>query len=143
MADPWAQMAAAAGGPGHLRVSHADREQVIDLLKVAFVQGRLAKNEFDARVGQAFASRTYAELATVTAGIPAASAAAQPLRTPARARARPSMNKAVTAGGCVIIAANVGMLGAFMTGSGALILVVALLIAVMVAVAVAALIVSS
>jgi hypothetical protein len=41
------------------------------VLKAAFVQGRLAKDEFDARVGQTFASRTYAELAVITADIPA------------------------------------------------------------------------
>jgi len=54
----------AAVGRGHLRASHADREQVIGTLKVAFVQGMLAKDEFDLRVGQAFAARTYAELAS-------------------------------------------------------------------------------
>ena len=41
------------------------------MLKSAFVQGRLTKGEFDLRVGQAFAARTYAELADVTADIPA------------------------------------------------------------------------
>jgi hypothetical protein len=50
--------------------SHADRDQVIDLLKTAFVQGRLAKDEFDLRVGQVLASRTYADLGAVTADIP-------------------------------------------------------------------------
>ena len=60
----------AAAGCGHLRASHADREQAIEWLKTAFVQGRPAKDEFDTRVGQAFASRTYAELATVTADRP-------------------------------------------------------------------------
>jgi hypothetical protein len=55
---------------GHLRASHVDREQVISALKTAFVQGRLAKDEFDARVGQALASRTRAELAVITADIP-------------------------------------------------------------------------
>jgi Domain of unknown function (DUF1707) len=62
-----------ASGPaslGHLRASHADREQVIDVLETAFVQGRLTKGEFDARVGHAFASRTYADLAVVTADLP-------------------------------------------------------------------------
>ena len=54
-----------------VRASHADREQVIDALKAAFVQGRLTEDEFDARAGQAFASQTYAELAAVTADIPA------------------------------------------------------------------------
>jgi hypothetical protein len=81
-------VAAAVVGLGHLRVSHADREQVIDTLKVAFVQGRLAKDECDARIGQTFTSRTYAELAEVTAGIPAGLAGAQPLRKPARTRAK-------------------------------------------------------
>ena len=60
-----------AGGRGYLRASHADREQVIDVLKAAFVQERLAKDEFDLRVGQAFASRTIAELAALTVDIPA------------------------------------------------------------------------
>src|SRR5215469_11014560 len=61
----------APAGRGRLRASHADREQAIELLKAAFVQDRLDKDEFDARVGQAFVSRTYAELAAVTADIPA------------------------------------------------------------------------
>jgi DNA-binding beta-propeller fold protein YncE len=63
----------AAGGPGrgHLRASHADRERVIAALKAAFIQGRLAKDEFDSRVGRALGSRTYAELAALTADIPA------------------------------------------------------------------------
>ena len=59
-----------AGALGQLRTSHADREQAIDVLKAAFVQGRLTKDEFDLRVGQVFASRTYAALDALTAGIP-------------------------------------------------------------------------
>jgi Domain of unknown function (DUF1707) len=73
-----------AAGRGHLRASHADREQVIGTLKAAFVRGMLAKDEFDLRVGQTFAARTYGELAAVTADLPAGLAAAQP---PQRARA--------------------------------------------------------
>jgi hypothetical protein len=46
---------------GHLRASHADREQVIGILKAAFVQGRLTEDELDARVDQVYASRAYAE----------------------------------------------------------------------------------
>jgi len=61
-----------------MRASHADREQVIETLKAAFVQGRLDRDEFDLRVGQTFASRTYAELAALTADIPARLAAARP-----------------------------------------------------------------
>ncbi len=54
-----------------LRASHADREQVIDVLKAAFVQGRLAKDEFDRRVGRVLASRTYADLNGLIADMPA------------------------------------------------------------------------
>ena len=81
---PGDELAAAAAGHGYLRVSHADREQVIGTLKAAFVHGMLAKDEFDLRVSQAFASRTYAELAAVAAGLPAEPTAAQPPK-PARA----------------------------------------------------------
>ncbi len=73
---------AAAAGRSHLRASHADREQAIDALKAAFVQGRLTKDEFDARVDQTFAARTHAELATVTADIPAGLAPRKPPRRP-------------------------------------------------------------
>src|SRR5580700_7080354 len=62
---------------GRFRASDADREQVIDTLKVAFVQGRLTRDELDARAGQTFASRTYAELAAVTVDIPARPPAAR------------------------------------------------------------------
>ena len=78
MAGPGDEIAAGAGGRGHLRASHADREQVIGTLKAAFVQGRLDKDEFDLRVGQAFVARTYAQLAAVTAGIPAGLTTAKP-----------------------------------------------------------------
>jgi hypothetical protein len=67
-----------AAGRGHLRASHADREQVIGVLKAAFVQGMLTKDELDLRAGQALASRTYADLAALTADLPAGAASAQP-----------------------------------------------------------------
>ena len=59
-----------AAGHGHLRVAHADREQVIGVLNAAFVQGMLGKEEFDLRIGQAFASRTWTELDALTADCP-------------------------------------------------------------------------
>jgi hypothetical protein len=95
MAEPGDEIAAGAGGRGHLRASHADREQVIGTLKAAFVQGMLAKDEFDLRVGQTLASRTYAELTAVTADLPAGLTAAQPPRTPARATARKPVDNTV------------------------------------------------
>jgi len=65
------------------------------VLKAAFVQGRLAKDELHARVDQTFASRTYAGLAAITADLPAGLAAInadlpaplarpEPVRRPAR-----------------------------------------------------------
>jgi Domain of unknown function (DUF1707) len=82
---PGDETPAGAGDRGHLRASHADREQAIGTLQAAFVQGMLTKDELDARVGQAFASRTCAELATLTADLPAGLTAALP-PTPARAK---------------------------------------------------------
>jgi hypothetical protein len=79
MAGPGDEITAAEGRDrGDLRASHADPGQATEQLKVAFVQGRLDKDEFDARVGQALTARTYAELAAVTAGLPTALTAAQP-----------------------------------------------------------------
>ena len=89
----------------HLRASDADREQVLESLKTAFVQGRLTIDELDARAGQALVSRTYGELAVLTAdipsgldrtmprppagpaGVPAAEPVPATLRTPASAKA--------------------------------------------------------
>jgi hypothetical protein len=84
MAGPGNEKAAALVGCGQLRASHADREQMIDTLKAAFVQGRLTKDEFGERIGQALTSRTYADLAAVTAGIPAGLPGAQLPRRPPR-----------------------------------------------------------
>jgi hypothetical protein len=55
---------------------HPDHEQVIEALKAAFAEGRLGKDEFDQRVGQALAA--YAELDELTADIPAARPTAPP-----------------------------------------------------------------
>ena len=139
--EPGAQAASAS-----LRASRADRERVIDLLKAAFVAGRLARDEFDARIGQVRASRTYAELAAATADIPAdipaALLEAPPPRPPARTRGRVSMNTAVTAGAGVILAANVAMLAALFIGSPVAVVLVAALTVIGVSVTIAAMIVS-
>ena len=46
--DAGDKRAAVSADRGLLRASHADRERVIDTLKIAFVQGRFTKDEFDA-----------------------------------------------------------------------------------------------
>jgi hypothetical protein len=93
-------MGTPAAGDGHLRASHADRERVVDVLKAAFVQDQLTQDELDARVGQALAARTYADLAALTADLPAG-----PDRAPAPAPAQPrnrAAKRAVKAGAGVI-----------------------------------------
>ena len=86
MAGPGDEMTPAESqSRGGLRASYADREQVIGILKAAFVQGRLTEDELGGRVDRAYASRTCAELAEVTADIPAELAGAQPPRNPWRA----------------------------------------------------------
>jgi uncharacterized protein DUF1707 len=83
----------AAKSRGRMRASDADREQMVDTLKAAFVQGRLTKDDFDARIGRTLASRTYAELATITADIPARPAVDRlPQRPPGRPPQRQMSN---------------------------------------------------
>ena len=78
MAEFSDERAAGAGDRNLLRASDADREQVIAVLKAAFVAGRLTKDEFDLRLTQAFASRTYVDLAVLTADIATTVATSQP-----------------------------------------------------------------
>ena len=111
---------------GHLRASHADRERVIGTLKAAFVQGRLTKDELDLRIGQTFASRTYAELTRLTVDIPVALIAASGPHNAARARAQPSMNKAAKSGISVAIAVVTLVLAAYVTDGQALFMFVPL-----------------
>jgi hypothetical protein len=55
-----------------LRASHADRDQVVELLRVAAGDGRLSPEELDDRLERALTARTYAELAALTADLPGA-----------------------------------------------------------------------
>jgi len=119
MARPGDEMAVPAGR-GHLRASHVDRERAIEVLKAAFVQGQLTKDEFDLRVGQTLASRTYAELVAVTAEIPAGLIGDQSPRTAARAQARPPMGTAAKAVICAVIAVATMAVLAVVTGGLAL-----------------------
>jgi hypothetical protein len=102
--EPGNELAARAGGRGRLRASRADREQVIDMLKTAFMQGRLDRDEFGLRVGRALGSRTYADLAALTADIPARQARA---RSPEPARESVSKKAVVAMAGAT--AALIGL----------------------------------
>ena len=94
MAEPGDEMASGAGDGSRLPVYPAHREQVIRALEAALAQGRLNKDEHDARAAQASASRSHAELAALTADLPAG-----------LATTRPPAASDVRAGVCVVIAA--------------------------------------
>ena len=115
-AGPGDQGAADAAAHGRLRASHGDRERVIGVLQVAFVQGRLTKAELDARVGQTFASRTYGELAALTADLPAGLITAPLPGQPSWSRTRPAMGK-VVARAALIVPPPTMVVAAFLTGS--------------------------
>jgi hypothetical protein len=51
---------------------------VVEALKIAFVHGRLTKDEFAARMSQALSARTYGDLAALTADLPAEPVAPAP-----------------------------------------------------------------
>jgi len=115
---------AAAKGSGHIRASDADREQVIDALKDAFVQGRLTKDELSVRAGRALVSRTYAELTAITAdivSIPAWLTEARPPK-PDRAPARKPLNKKAVALATCMILLPPTVWAAFLTYSGGFII---------------------
>jgi hypothetical protein len=76
-----AAMAAGYGDPvarderGKLRAADADRDRVAAVLGTAFSEGRLSKDEYDARLECALSARTYADLDHVVSDLPAAQAA--------------------------------------------------------------------
>jgi len=54
-----------------LRASDADREQIVDRLRNAAAEGRIAAHELEHRVGTALSARTYRELDATVADLPA------------------------------------------------------------------------
>jgi uncharacterized membrane protein len=66
-----------------MRAASADRERAVDVLKAGFTEGRLTQDEYNDRMGRAYAARTYGELTTLTADLPAgAMPAVWPVQTP-------------------------------------------------------------
>jgi hypothetical protein len=81
MADPQSSTGGQSDLPAtvageELRASHADRDQVVELLRVAAGDGRLSPEELDDRLELALTARTYAELAVLTTDLPATPGAA-------------------------------------------------------------------
>jgi hypothetical protein len=68
---PTLGVAMAAGRRVRMLASVADRDRAIRILQASFVEGRLAMDEFEQRVGLAIASRDFRELLALTADLPA------------------------------------------------------------------------
>jgi Domain of unknown function (DUF1707) len=109
MVGPGDESAAGPGRYSYVRASHAEREQVVDALKAAFVQGRLAKDEFDLRVGRVLGSRTHADLNALTVDLPAGLIRAQPPQPIEEPDHEPALEsaerKVVKAFACLLVAA--------------------------------------
>jgi Domain of unknown function (DUF1707) len=60
-----------SGGQPLAPLSWYERDQVIGTLRAALAQGRLTEDEHDTRTAQASAARSRAELAALTADLPA------------------------------------------------------------------------
>jgi len=58
------------GSSPELRASHADRDRVVDVLRIAAGDGRLTADELDERLEVALSARTVGELAALTTDLP-------------------------------------------------------------------------
>jgi hypothetical protein len=96
MTEAGQEIAADAAGGNHLPAFLYDREHVIRTLTVAMAQGRLTGDEHDERAAQASAAQSRAELAALTADLPADLLAL-----------RPTASHAWTGVGVIIAAATV------------------------------------
>jgi DUF1707 SHOCT-like domain len=60
-----------------MRASDQDRENVVEILRAQYAEGRLTLDEFDERMAAAYAGKTWGDLADLTSDLPVAA----PLRT--------------------------------------------------------------
>ena len=77
----------AGGGQGRMRAADTDRDRVAGILSTAYSEGRLSRDEYDARLESALSARTHADLDHLVTDLPAAQAtgltpAAQAMVTP-------------------------------------------------------------
>jgi hypothetical protein len=67
---PQQQLQAQHQQVAHMRAGHADRERTVDVLKAAYAEGRLSREEYEARVESAYGSQTYGQLAAIVGDLP-------------------------------------------------------------------------
>lgn len=70
------------GGRGQMRAADADRDRAVSYLTTAYTEGRLGKDEYDARLESALSARTYADLDKVVTDLPGARVGPVPRRAP-------------------------------------------------------------
>jgi hypothetical protein len=73
-----AQAIAADGERARMRAADADRDRVVEFLGTAYSEGRLSKDEYDARLESALSACTYADLDQLVTDLPAARAGMAP-----------------------------------------------------------------
>jgi hypothetical protein len=66
------------GERAKMRACDADRDRVVEHLNVAYSEGRLSKDEYDSRLENALAARTYADLDQIVTDLPAVRAPVVP-----------------------------------------------------------------
>ncbi len=100
--------------------ANADRERAVDVLRAGFAEGRLTQDEYNERVARAYASRTYGELADLTADLPAGPVPAGIMPTaftgPLAARPGAALSSPASILGLVLTAVVVFTLAALITG---------------------------
>lgn len=128
----------ATGGEDHgnLSMSQLNREQLLEALKLGFVQGRLTKDEFDLRVGQMLAA--YTELDNLITDIPAEMTTIRPQESVPKSHNKKLIQRGIAAGAgaSVVLTATVAVAA---RGNPVLSLVVVGLVGIVVAVVLAGL----
>jgi len=71
-----------------LRAADIDRQKIADQLKAALDEGRLSLHEYDDRVREAYAARTYKELLLLVTDLPKPGLSAAEVQAEARRKAR-------------------------------------------------------
>jgi hypothetical protein len=101
------------GGLPQALAANADRERAVDVLKAGFAEGRLTKAEHDDRVARVYAARTYGELGSLVADLPAG-----PLGGQARYTSVPTREPRVN--GLAVAALTFGIAEFFTMGAAAI-----------------------
>ena len=79
--------------PVHMRAADADRHKIAEQLKAALDEGRLSLHEYDDRVKEAYAARTYADLMGLVTDLPAPGLSAAEVTARQAAERRREANK--------------------------------------------------